>query len=608
MRVWDRYLGQEVALPDRVVPGRYRLTRAACLNGDIRLEAGGVVFSDGRDRCLLGEAVCVFEADGREHSADLNLLSPALNTLGQFIREGAEQGLSPLLPAKVGDLAELTKLDKALQEHLQHLQEINLRPRLSMHYEAEVSPLSRARRIAPAAITRLASYSEDWHRRTFSGIQPKRILALFSEDEWAIYENRVFARLLDKLDKYLNKREDDVSRLEETYQDALNLGESEHLDYRLRKALCRLWGDALSVDETSHMLALAGRTIDVVRRLGKKVKVLRQSDLYRHIPRNAHVPEQLRDTNILQHDPHYRHLRTLWFLNQKEAAKAQASPAELHDRNRLLFENHVLYVGMLVRRVLSESKLNKELEFPSQEGVYVGARFEFAGSSATLSRKGDDWVLDFRDNRLTIVPALNPTPGATIYGTAKNQRVPVFLFRAASWSASDGQVEDLIVNPLEFYGLERIRKIVEQFLWRPVFASYAKPLCKLPRVVETRLLGQGGTKAADSGFVTMPVPLQPGQKKAIEDMLLLSGHGINEETKAEIHLQIANLQAIATCRSCGDFAQLTPRDGGFIATCSCGVEWSLCSQQGKRTGRFTISSDISPTFETHGTWHFEFLI
>lgn len=607
MRVWDRYLGQEVALPDRVVPGRYRLTKAASLNNDIRLVAGDIVFSDGRGKCLLGEAACEFETYERENSADFNLLSPALNTLGQFIREGAEKGLSPLLPSRVGDLAELTRLDNALQEHLQHLQEINLRPRLSMHYEAEVSPLSRARRISPAAINRLASYSEDWHRRTLSGIQPKRILALFSEDDWTIYENRVFARLLDKLDNYLKKREEEVCRLEETYQEALNLGESEHLDYRLRQALCRLWGDALSVDETSHMVILAGKTIEAVRRLGKKVKVLRQSDLYRHIPRNAHVPEQLRDTNILQHDPHYRHLRNLWLLHQKEAAKVQTSPADLHDRNRVIFENHVLYIGMLLRRLLYESKLNNSLEFELQDGQNVGAKFEFAGSNATLSRQSDVWVLDYRGSRLTIVPALTPTPEATRYGTQKDQRVPVFLFRTPSCSGSDGQVEDSIVNPLEFYGLERIRKIVDQFLWRPVFASYAKPLCKLPQVVEARLLGQGATKAANGGFVTMPAPLQPGQKRAIED-ILLSKHGINEETKAEIFLQIANLQAIATCRSCGGFAQMTPRDDGFIASCSCGVEWSLSSQGGKRTGRFTIRGDMSPTFKTHGALHFDFLI
>lgn len=359
MRVWDRYLGQEVVLPERVAPGRYRLIKPACLNGGIHLKAGDLVFSDGREDCNLDEEDRIFEIPSKEHSADLELLSPAITTLGQLIRERGEIGLSPLLPAKVGDLAELTHLDKALQEHLQHLQEINLRPRLNMHYEAEVSPLSRAKRIAPGAVTRLASHSEDWHRRTFSGIQPKRILALFSEDEWAIYENRVFARLLDKLDKYLTKREDEVRRLEETYQGALNLGKSEHLDHRLRAALCRLWGESVSDDKTSQLLALAGRTVDTIRRLGKTVKVLRQSDLYRHIPRNAHVPEQLRDTNILQHDPHYRHLRTLWLLHQTEVAKAEANPEELHERNRRLFEDYVLYVGMLVRRVLLENTLIK---------------------------------------------------------------------------------------------------------------------------------------------------------------------------------------------------------------------------------------------------------
>jgi hypothetical protein len=353
-------------------------------------------------------------------------------------------------------------------------------------------------------------------------------------------------------------------------------------------------------------MVLVKETIDVVRPLGRTVKVLRQSDLYRHIPRNAHVPEQLRDTNILQHDSHYRHLRTLWLLHQKEAAKAEASPEELHERNRQLFEHYVLYVGMLARRVLSENKLIKALELPRQRAALVGARFEFAGSTATLTRKEDDWVLDYRGDKLTIVPALIPSPESTAYGTANNRRVPVFLFRAASNSTDTDQITDLIVNPLEFYGLERIRKIVDSFLWRSVFASYAKPLCRLPRAVEACLLDQGGIKTAGSQCVTLPTPLRPNQKMVV-DAMLQSGAGINAETKAEIQLQIANLQAIATCR-CGASAQLTPRDSGFIANCSCGVEWSLDSRSGKRTGRFTISSEVPPTFETHGAWHFEFLV
>ena len=276
------------------------------------------------------------------------------------------------------------------------------------------------------------------------------------------------------------------------------------------------------------------------------VKVLRQSDLYRHIPRNAYVSERLRDTNILQHDAHYRHLRTLWLLHQKEAAKAEASPVELHERNRHLFENYVLYVGMLVRRVLSENKLIKALEFPPQSGALVGARFEFAGSTATLTREEDDWLLNYRGDKLTIVPALTPTPESSAYVTGNNRRVPVFLFRAASTSADNEQITDFVVNPLEFYGLERIRKIVDSFLWRSVFASYAKPLCRLPRAVEACLLDQGGIKAADSQCVTLPTPLRPDQKMVV-DVMLQSGAGINAETKAEIQLQIANLQPIFLC-------------------------------------------------------------
>ena len=75
---------------------------------------------------------------------------------------------------------------------------------MDLRYEETVTEVSRARRLSQWNVyTHLASHSECWQRQTLSGIQPKRVLARFSEDDYAIYENRVYARLLDSLDNYL---------------------------------------------------------------------------------------------------------------------------------------------------------------------------------------------------------------------------------------------------------------------------------------------------------------------------------------------------------------------------------------------------------------------
>jgi hypothetical protein len=86
------------------------------------------------------------------------------------------------------------------------LHSISTGPRVDLKYEESVTDVSRARRLTNSTYTHLASHSECWQRQTLSGIQPRRVLARFSEDDYATYENRVYARLLDGLDNYLTRR------------------------------------------------------------------------------------------------------------------------------------------------------------------------------------------------------------------------------------------------------------------------------------------------------------------------------------------------------------------------------------------------------------------
>ena len=175
MRVFDRYEGREVDLPIQIAPGRYRLLKSAVFNGDIPLLAGSTLLQDGRAVCQVGNHSGSFDVIEPNESLAVtrDLLVPALAKIAQKVRDG-EKDVSPLIPASVGELAELSDLEKVLRERINHLREINQRPRMSMHYQPEVSPLSRARKVSPGAITYLARHSEDWYRRTLSGIQPRR--------------------------------------------------------------------------------------------------------------------------------------------------------------------------------------------------------------------------------------------------------------------------------------------------------------------------------------------------------------------------------------------------------------------------------------------------
>lgn len=601
MKVFDRYVGCEVDLPKVITPGRFRLKKAARFNVEIGLMAGDLIFPDGQDFCDLDKFQGAFQetAQADKTVGSRNLLIPALTTLAQLIRDGREQGLSPLIPAKTGELAKLADLEKQLGNLMKHLREIDHRPRFSMHYEADVSPLSRAKRIAPSALTYLAAHSEDWHRRTISDVQPKRILALFSEDEWATYENRVYARLLDRLEAYLRERMDELSELEGTYREALSLGDSVDLDHRVRNSLCKLWGDALSVEDTGKLLDVTNKSIDAVRALQKQIGVLRQGELYSRVPRNARVSEQLRDTNILQHDPHYRHLRTLWLLYQKRSAEMRATPAEIYERNKRLFEDYVTYVGMTLRRVLSDTRL-VDLNVQGTR-----TEFRFGEEIGTLERDGTDWVLNLSGASLTIVPGLFFDPDAMPRGTTTDRYVPVFFFPSEHAEVQRKLATDscIVLNPTEFYGLERVRALIEPFVWKPLLEGYAKPLHKIPGPAVQWLAANAVGHSTGQNWA-LSAPLSQGTEKSIQAWLHTAQ--INDATRSGIMKRITELQLLSTCRGCGHKSVFHARHDGFIAKCDdCGLEWGIFGQDGKRRARFGIIGVPSPTFENHGAWCWE---
>ncbi len=604
MKVVDRFTGDAIDLPSNVVPGRYRLLAATVMNDELHLQPGTVLLSDGSDSCRLGSSECVFVQPqlSEARNAETELIISALHTLSQMVREGKEAGLSPLLPDAVGRLAELNDFDNAINELLWHLHEIDRRPRFSMHYEEERTPLSRAKRIAPSALTRLAAHSEDWQRRTLSGVQPKRIWALYSDDEWAIYENRVYVSLLRRLRHYLKDREAEIRELQKKYSEALNLSKSEHFYPRLRETLCRMWADALSVEDTGRLLDTTQRSWKVLNDLLKQVRTLQYGALSRKLPHNAGVPEQLRNTNILLYDQHYRHLRTLWRAYQQRNATKPTTPDAIWRRNQNVLDDYITYIGMLVRRALSEIKL-----LQTKSGPPLG-QFSFAGREGDLRFDGDAWVLEFEQRRLRLVPALFPQADIPSWDANAEKSVPVFMFPAPVPPAVAGDASHIgfVVNPLEFFGLENIKRLVESFLWSAVFAAYGRPITKIPRMALMWLQEQHiGKVVAQS--VILSQPLAPAERQALKDWL--PSAPMNDVTRTEIAHQVNGLEALGACRACGEPAHFEDREGGFRVRCDgCGTESGLWKEKGIRKGLLSVVKMNHPSGETCGSWHLELVL
>lgn len=604
MKVLDRFTGVTTTLPQVVEPARYRLLKVTLLNGDIRLEDGEILFSDGRERCTLGNETRSFTqaTPPTEQDSTRPLISRSIGFLARLAKSQPATTISPLIPASMADLAELNDLDKTLMQVIEkgHLDEIALRPRFAMKYETELTEISRVQRMAPGAVSRLAAHSEDWHRRTISGVLPSKLLALLSDDDWAIYENRVFARLLDRLDSYVRYRLAEIEQMHEKYQQALKLAGAEDIYHPLSRRLCTLWGDAMKDSATEKALETSAHAIRVLNQAKRKIGLIRQGDLYKKVPRSAQVPAQLRHTNILIHDQHYRHLRTLWHLHQTRTADMEQSPQEIHAASRRSLEDFAVYLRMMIDRVLSDMPL---VHFNTGRGT-----FEFAGQKGEISSPENTIQLQLADRRLVLVPTLTTACRDNRLAPDGSGRLVVSCLPDTE-EREDGDTlsEDashLVINPFDFYGEEKLRLVVERFLWHPAFSTYGKPTGPLPSEV-LAWLDRENTGVVTGKSWKLLNPLRHDQEQPL--LSWLEHASLNDETRSSIKLAVYRLKVLSSCRHCGNPAHFAPRDGEFLATCkACNTEWGIYRKASKRTARMRPTDETEAHLKRFGSWFIEF--
>ena len=614
MKVFDRYIGQEVALPEHIEEGRFRLLRPTLLNGGIDLVRNDVLLSDGREHCFLGEEAHQFEDSGchagklldEPTEAQLSIVRKAMELLAARNDCDKEVLFSPLLPPEMADALELNELDEVLQEIISrgHLDEIVRRPRYSMKYESELVHVSRVRRTATGALDRLASRSEDWHRRTISAVLPKRLLALLSDDDWSIYENKVFARLLDRLEQYLRRRLAEAEELQRVFNDALELDSAEWLDFRLRNKLCKLWGEATDSSEavTRNAIDESKRVIEILRSAKRKIGLLRHCDLYNKVPRSARVPTELRNTNILNHDQHYRHLKTLWHLHQQSNESRAKTPEEVFRTNQRDLRDFACYLQTMIRRVLRDIHPLSPLD-PTNS-------FVFAGSSGCLLSEKHEVTLRLGRRELVFVPVLGSTPqinGLKADGSGRIIVSRISAIDGSEFSSLDSLAKGRVfsVNPLDFYGEEKLRVILEHFLWFPVFKSYGAALDRLPSDA-LEWFSNHGIGMVEKTRWHLLCPLDAGERTLLDEWLLYSG--LNPDTKEKISTVVQHTTALGHCRHCGHPGTFVKRDGGFKAECvSCNTDWGIYSNQGKRQARMSTRDSSSRKFAYYGSWFIEFM-
>lgn len=572
MRFLDRLTGAEISdLPDAILPGRYCLLASVVINGHSELRAGDLLSDDGSGVIRIQGVEChvLTSKPSVDDQADIELSIEAILSIAGKLMHANGANVSPMLPAEMAEQCELEEIERNLATVLEegHLQSISDRPRKDLQYDDLVAPVARARRLATSALSHLASHSDCWQQRTLSGIQPRKVLARFSEDNYVIYENRLYKRLLDRLDRHLSKRLARIRSVESRLEQALEFQDSDQVHYRLRQDICSLWGESYLDDNTGEQLEAGKLATAELQSQLRAIRGLKQRGLYTLVPAATVVPSQIHRTNILNHDPHYRHLPALWEKLKDDQEDFLSPPEERLERQLQLQHGYASYVGLVVRRALERYSLR------SVDGQCV---FSWADQDFVLEYDNHDSVLTHPDGTtLRIVPI-------AWLGASVNSSKGVEPDRIVCWPGSTGSVASpqfLPVSPLKLYVVETVGSLIDEWMLRPLLHGYGRELGPLPS--STKKLTEAWPKHFESISPTHARLIAPVDAEK-ERELKASLKGVaNNQVEADVRLAIGQVAALA--QLCGHKASFSAvQQQGFYCRCrECQKTWSL-STTGKR--------------------------
>lgn len=323
--------------PARTVPGVWEAAadaQAAFLN-TVPMRVGDLLVPDSLHRWTL-----VSESGERLEGHFDPALEPDpydaenVAALGARLREEASLAgwlhvppLVPSLPAQV----HMQPLETAVAGRLEHLQVVCHEPKSHLHSELELVRVSRARRVPLRALARLASHPEDWERRTLSGVRPQRVLSVVADERLDIYENRVTARLVDRLLEHLRRRIGQLTQIMRMMDAVMDQEGAASGTIWRRNRLFELLG--WTMVDASHR-ETARRTRHALLSLHDQLLVLRDSPLYRGVSLHARVAPELKPTNILTKDPHYRQVAALWRDSVQSTPSLERTPRQRFEQEQ----------------------------------------------------------------------------------------------------------------------------------------------------------------------------------------------------------------------------------------------------------------------------------
>jgi len=346
------------------------------------------------------------------HEAGLQLGSLDAALTGLMIEESSWNDwvrTSPLDRDLADDLQRFP-LEESMEQDLTHLEAVCRQPRTHLEIFEERQLVSRARQIPVRAMNYLAAHTEDWEARTLRGVRPRRVITNVRDDLYDIYENRVAVRLVDHLTHYVRRRLARIKELLRSLQTIdLNAQEPPSGMYWRQKRIYRLWGESLDLRAAQR---LASERLEELNRFLYRVERLKVSLLYARVPAKSQVPTQLRITNILGNDLHYRRVARLWLSWYRHAHTGHPSLQEQQQNAQHEAVQFDRFALLLTLHALDQF----ELAPVAETSLRPGTSLSLTGpeGKVDLSWNGDGTASLQRDGEPVLRIVASPTPLADL--------------------------------------------------------------------------------------------------------------------------------------------------------------------------------------------------
>ncbi|PSL13083.1 hypothetical protein CLV44_11480 [Marinobacterium halophilum] len=569
----DRLTGDQIdRLPDVIEPGRYLDTDPSSGRQVLDSEGSGLLVSDGTESVVIRGQRHIFASAPKSLDQKVDLFERILETIDSSLEDDGDL-VSPLMPeGVVNEDSLLNAFELKLLEIIDagHLHQISMRPRLDLHYEDEVTDVARAKKLAKGALVHLASHSECWQRQTLSGVIPKRVKARFSEDDFNIYENRVYARLLDKIEQYLIWRVGTLLQLQSAVTEALEFYGANDLHHRLTEEICKLWGKAFTQDSTSKASEQLAATLEHLEKALGTIRGLKQSGLYLLVSRSAQIGNGLHLTNILSHDQHYRHLAVLWNELKSIVGGKQATPEERKEQNVILNHAYSRYAGLVLRHALLP---------------YLGNKLssKWARFNIELRQVGFDWqlVLSSADSDsdgrilLEVIPWMSM--GSRLHDVSfvlQEKERPVTMI---AWPniddkslCSGGAATEAIwvqLSPFDLYCVERFGLLVDKLLQSELVSGYSAAITKVPTKTLKSMPFDAGFEVNEEKHQFRILKALTNEHLSKVESSLVHDNALQQTRDLKRrHEEIVELQKCPVCSGPVEVVHQAP--SGFIAACS----------------------------------------